>query len=87
VTFLIVIAILGMVAGGFINSLMEGRGALGLVLSAGIGAVGGFVTGFLCLMYGRFLVGEGPDTLLSLFGAVAGAIVLVLIVALVKKRF
>ena len=86
-TFLIILGVLGIVAGGFMNSLMEGRGALGLLLSAGIGAVGGFVTGLLCLMYGKLLVGEGPEYIFSLFGAVVGAIVLVLVVTLVKKRF
>jgi uncharacterized membrane protein YeaQ/YmgE (transglycosylase-associated protein family) len=86
-TFLIVIAVIGIAGGAFMNSLMDARGtALGLPLSAGAGLVGGFVTGFLFLMFGKFLVGEGPDFILSLFAALAGAIVLVFLVAVIRKK-
>lgn len=85
-TFLIGILVLGIAAGFFMNSLMDGRGAMGLLWSAGAGAVGSFVAGILFLMFGRFLVGEGLDFILSLFAAVAGAIVLILLAAIVKKR-
>jgi uncharacterized membrane protein YeaQ/YmgE (transglycosylase-associated protein family) len=86
-TILIVIVILGVAVGFFMNSLMDNRGsALGLPLSAGVGVIGSFITGMLFLMFGRFLVGEGPDFILSLFAAVVGAVILILLVAIVKKR-
>ena len=86
-TFLIGILIIGVIVGFFMNSLMDVRGvALGLPLSVGVGVVGSFVSGILLIMFGKFLVGEGLDFILSLFAAIVGAIILILLAAIVKKR-
>ena len=84
-TFLIGIAVLGIIVGVVINSFLEGRGALGFVWSVALGAIGSLVTGILCLMFGRFLVGEGRDLIFALFSALVGAIVLIFLVWLIKK--
>ncbi len=86
-TFLIVIMILGIAAGFFMNSLMDNRGAaLGLPLSAGIGIVGSFISGMFFLMFGKFLVGEGPVFIVSLFASLIGAIFSIIVIAIVKKK-
>jgi uncharacterized membrane protein YeaQ/YmgE (transglycosylase-associated protein family) len=79
--------VLGIAAGFFMNSLMDNRGAaLGLPLSAGTGIVGSFVTGMLFLIFGKFMVGKGPLFIASLFASLIGAIVSIILVAVIKKR-
>ena len=83
--FLIAFVIFGFVGGLFVKSFMEGRGSLGAPASIILGIVGSFVLGILFLLFGKSLVGDGPDFLVSLLSAAIGAIILPLIVTLIKK--
>ncbi len=83
--FLIAFVIFGFVGGVAVKSFMEGRGSLGAAASIILGLVGSFVFGILFLLFGKSLVGDGPDFLVSLLSAVIGAIIVPLIVTLIKK--
>lgn len=83
--FLIAFGIFGVVGGFMVNSFMEGRSSLGSVLTIGLGIAGSFILGILLLIFGKALVGDGPDFLVALLASVVGAIILPLIVTIAKK--
>lgn len=85
-TFLIIFFIIGVGVGGGMNSLMDNRGrGLGIPVSVGLGVAASLVTGFVLLNFGKLLVGEGPDSILALFGALVAAVVVILLFRLIKK--
>lgn len=84
-TFLIIFLVFGFVGGIMVNSFMSSRSSLGAVWSVGLGVVGSFVLGMLFLIFGKVLVGDGPDFIVSLLSSAAGAIILPLIAAIIKK--
>ena len=73
--------LIGAVAGFLAGVLVKGRG-FGLVGNAVVGVVGAFVGGFLARQLG--MATEG-DTLGLLLTALGGAVVLLLVIAAVKK--
>jgi uncharacterized membrane protein YeaQ/YmgE (transglycosylase-associated protein family) len=82
---LLAFVIFGLVGGLMVNSFMGGRSSLGAVWSIGLGIVGSFILGMLFVMFGKSLVGDGPDFLVALLSSAVGAIILPFIGSLVKK--
>jgi uncharacterized membrane protein YeaQ/YmgE (transglycosylase-associated protein family) len=84
-TFLIAFVIFGFVGGIMVNSFMSGRSSLGAVWSVGLGVVGSFILGMLFLQFGKVLVGEGPEFIVSLLSAAVGGFIFPLIASFIKK--
>jgi uncharacterized membrane protein YeaQ/YmgE (transglycosylase-associated protein family) len=83
--FLFAFVAFGFAGGWMVNSFMGGRSSLSSAWIIGLGVVGSFILGILFLMFGKVLVGEGPDFLVALLASVVGAIILPLIASIIKK--
>ena len=77
---LILFIIIGAVAGWLAGVIMKGKG-FGFWLNLLVGIVGGFLGGWLC---GSFFSGLGIVG--SLIAAVIGAVILLWIISLIKKK-
>ena len=73
--------IIGIAAGWIAGQIMKGSG-FGIIMNLVIGVVGAFIGGFIFRFFG---VG-GDGILFSLFASVVGAVVLLWIIGLVKKK-
>ena len=82
---LIAFVIFGVVGGLLVKSFMEGRSSLGAAASIILGIVGSFGLGFLFLLFGKSLVGDGPDFIISILSSAIGAMILPLIATIIKK--
>jgi uncharacterized membrane protein YeaQ/YmgE (transglycosylase-associated protein family) len=76
--------VIGLVAGGLANFLTRG-GGLGTTGNLVVGIIGSFLGGILFQQFGASLVGEGPVVMVSFAVALAGAVVLLIIVGLIKR--
>jgi len=84
-TALVLFVVFGLVGGLLVNSVMQSRTSINGVWSAALGVIGSFTVGMLFFMYGRDLVGDGPDFIVSLLAAAGGGIIFPLIVSIIKK--
>ena len=84
-TLLLAFIVFGFLGGLMVNSFMGNRSSLGGAWSVGLGLVGSFAFGMFFVMFGKTIVGEGPEFLAALAAGVVGAVVLPLVGALVKK--
>lgn len=82
---LFLFVVFGFFVGWLTASFRDGGGRLGYVGSVIVGIIGSLAAGIFFGMFGRMLVGEGPDFALSLLAAPVGALVLILIVGIIKK--
>jgi len=73
--------IIGLIAGAIAKLLMPGKDPGGIVVTMLLGVAGAFVGGFLFRLLG--FGGEGPA---GLFGAIIGALVLLLLYRLITKN-
>ncbi|MDQ3679084.1 MAG: GlsB/YeaQ/YmgE family stress response membrane protein [Actinomycetota bacterium] len=79
ITLLLVLLILGLVAGALARLLVPGPDPIGIVGTIVLGIVGSFVGGFLgYLLFGKD-PGEGALQLSGIVGSVIGAVVALLI--------
>ena len=83
---LIYFVAVGVIIGVMIETFFKNqRGELGSMLSAVVGAIGGFVGGIGLVMFGTQIFGAGFGDLSPMFGAPIFALVLNLLVRLFKK--
>lgn len=77
--FLIVLLVVGLLAGALARLLVPGRDAMSLGQTWLLGVIGSFVGGFLgYLLFGADL-GDGPVQVAGIVGSVLGAIIVLLI--------
>ncbi|EFC83080.1 GlsB/YeaQ/YmgE family stress response membrane protein [Parafrankia sp. EUN1f] len=75
VTFLVVMVLLGLVAGAVARLVLPGRDPIGILGTIGVGIVGSFVGGFLgYVLFGKDL-GEGALQPSGVIGSIIGAII------------
>jgi len=78
--------IIGAAAAMALTSFLSGRGAGGsTVVNLIAGVAGGFIGGYVFLLLGPSIVGEGPDFLFSLLGAAVVAVSSVLVASRLVK--
>lgn len=77
--------VIGIAIGWAMASIMEGRGGPPMIWNVVAGAIGGGLSGFLFIQFGKMLVGEGPEIIVSFLAAAIGALVFVVLARLVKK--
>jgi len=82
---LLIFILVGAVAGWLAGLIFKGRG-LGFLLNLVVGVVGGFLGGWLIGKWIPAIATIGPITLGSFITAVLGAICLLWIVSLIKKK-
>lgn len=76
--------VIGLIAGFIARALVPGRQSMSILQTLLLGVVGSFVGGFL----GRLLVGSGESFIQpsSWIGSIIGAIIVLLIYGMVKRR-
>jgi len=77
--------VFGCVVGWLTASFRDGGGRLGYVGSVIVGVIGSLATGIFFSLFGRMIVGEGPDAILPLVASPVGALVFILVAGLIKK--
>lgn len=84
VTFIIVLIIIGLIAGAVARLLVPGRDPIGIVGTIVLGIVGSFVGGFL----GRLLFHHGSGFVQpsSWIGSIIGAVIVLLIYQQIQSR-
>jgi len=82
VAFIIVLLVVGLIAGAIARLLVPGRDPIGLIGTIGLGVLGSFVGGFLenLIQYHTFSVHNFHTT--GIVGSVIGAVVLLLLLRL-----
>lgn len=87
VVWFISLFVIGLVIGGLIISLTEGRGGLALTWTLVAAVIGSVLGGILLGPLGVTLFSAGPAYIASLIAAALGAVVLILLSRLVTKAF
>jgi uncharacterized membrane protein YeaQ/YmgE (transglycosylase-associated protein family) len=84
VTFIIILLIVGLIAGGIARLLVPGRDPMGLPGTIGLGVVGSFVGGFLqsLIFLHTLSLGFHPAGIL---GSIIGSIIVLLITRIFGK--
>jgi uncharacterized membrane protein YeaQ/YmgE (transglycosylase-associated protein family) len=77
-TFIIVMALLGLVAGAIARLLVPGRDDIGILGTIGLGIAGSFVGGFLGYVLFHHDVGQGAVQPSGIIGSIIGAVLLLL---------
>jgi len=82
VAFIIVLLVVGLIAGAIARLLVPGRDPIGLIGTIGLGVLGSFVGGFLenLIQYHTFSVHNFHTT--GIVGSMIGAVVLLLLLRL-----
>ncbi|HEY9476178.1 MAG TPA: GlsB/YeaQ/YmgE family stress response membrane protein [Mycobacteriales bacterium] len=84
--FIVVMIIIGLVAGALARLLVPGRDPIGLVGTIVLGVVGSFVGGLLgYLVFGKD-AGQGALQTSGFVGSVIGAIIALLVYRMVSRR-
>ncbi|MHA3703781.1 GlsB/YeaQ/YmgE family stress response membrane protein [Jatrophihabitans sp. YIM 134969] len=86
VTTVIVMIIVGLIAGAVARLLVPGTGGIGIVTTIIIGIVGSLVGGFIGYAIFHKDASEGAFQLSGLFGSIVGAIIVLLIYKAVTGR-
>ena len=86
VTFVIVLVIVGLIAGALARLLVPGRDPMGILATIALGVAGSFIGGFLqsLIQYHTLSVSNFHPT--GLIGSVIGAIVLLLLLRLTGRE-
>ena len=83
---IIVLFVVGLIAGGIARLLVPGRDPMGLVATAVLGIVGSFIGGFLGYILFKKDAVEGALQPASWIGSIIGAVIALLIYRAVKGR-
>lgn len=84
-TALILFIVFGLVGGLLVNSVIQSRTSMNGSWSVALGVIGSFTAGYLFYIYGKDLVGDGPDFIVTLLAAAAGGIIFSFIGSFFKK--
>jgi uncharacterized membrane protein YeaQ/YmgE (transglycosylase-associated protein family) len=84
VTFIIVLLIVGLIAGAIARLLLPGRDSIGLVGTIVLGIVGSFVGGFLQNLIEYHKASLHTFHLVGIIGSIIGAFVLLLLMRLLN---
>jgi len=83
--FIIVLIVVGAIAGFIARLLLPGRDPMGVVATIVVGIVGSFIGGFLCyLLFGKDS-GEGALQSSGIIGSIVGAIIVLLILRATRR--
>lgn len=84
--FLIVLLVVGFVAGALARLIVPGSDPMGLAQTWLLGVVGSFVGGFLGYLIFGADIDDGPVQVAGVFGSIIGAIIVLLVYRAVKGR-
>ncbi|ABD09569.1 transglycosylase [Frankia sp. CcI156] len=79
ITFIVVMILLGLVAGAVARVLLPGRDPIGILGTIVVGIIGSFVGGFLGYVLFNKDVGEGALQPSGILGSIIGAILVLLV--------
>jgi uncharacterized membrane protein YeaQ/YmgE (transglycosylase-associated protein family) len=86
VTFIIVMVLLGLVAGAVARLVLPGPDPIGILGTVVVGVIGSFVGGFLGYVLFHKDVGEGALQASGIIGSIIGAILVLLVWRIVGGR-